>query len=344
VLETIQATLTDFSQRDYRLHYCQLDADRLENNRCTLSGVILDAAALTEVVDELQTRFPTISFKAADVKVLSSPEQKKLTVATNVTAVMSEPSWRSEQMSQVLNGWQVERLMEQEGWVFVRQMRDNGYLGWVYRDYLSDETPPVSTHMVYQPTAVLYAEPSAASAQVGRVWAGMEVAVTDVSSVTAVSGDWAQLSLAGGVTGWLPQAILRSLDELPRAEETRRQQIVNFANQLIGVPYLWGGRTALGIDCSGLAELAYRLSGVTIPRDADMQFAAGQAVEPPFTPGDLLFFGSDRGHRAISHVGISLGDWRIVHSSRSRNGVYLDDVQAVASLKNSFMGARTFLP
>jgi gamma-D-glutamyl-L-lysine dipeptidyl-peptidase len=289
-------------------------------------------------VDELQTRFPTLSFKTTDVKVLSSSEQKKLTVVTNVTAVMSEPSWRSEQMSQVFNGWQVELLMEQEGWAFVRQTRDNGYLGWVYRDYLADEAPPVSTHMVYQPTAVLYAEPSAAGAQVGRVWAGMEAAVT------AVSGDWAQLSLAGGITGWLPQTALRSLDELPQSTETRRQQIVNFANQLIGVPYLWGGRSALGIDCSGLSELAYRLSGVAIPRDADMQFSAGRVVEPPFTPGDLLFFGSDRGHRAISHVAISLGDWRIIHASRSRNGVYLDDVQAVASLKNSFMGTRTFLP
>lgn len=338
MLEAIQATLTDFSQRDYRLHYCQLDADRLENNRCTLSGVILDDAALAEVLNELQTRFPTVSFKTTDVKLLSFPEQKKLTVATNVTSVMGEPSWRSEQMSQVFNGWQVELLMKQEGWAFVRQTRDNGYLGWVYLEYLADETPPVSTHMVYQSTSVLYAEPALESLLVGRVWAGMEAAVT------AVSGDWAQLSLAGGVSGWLPQTALRSLDALPQTEETRRQQIVNFAKQLIGVPYLWGGRSALGIDCSGLAELAYRLSGVTIPRDADMQFAAGQAVEPPFTPGDLLFFGSDRGHRAISHVGISLGDWRIVHSSRARNGVYLDDVQAVASLKNSFMGTRTFLP
>ncbi|MCZ7667926.1 MAG: C40 family peptidase [Chloroflexi bacterium] len=98
----------------------------------------------------------------------------------------------------------------------------------------------------------------------------------------------------------------------------------------------------MGIDCSGLSELSHRLSGVTIPRDADMQFAAGQEVQPPFKAGDLLFFGSERGHRAVSHVGISLGGWQIVHSSRARNGVYLDEVQTTPSLNDIFLGGRTF--
>ncbi|MCZ7667928.1 MAG: hypothetical protein M5U34_12405 [Chloroflexi bacterium] len=108
MLDDIQDTLADFAQRDSRLHYCLLDVEHLGNERCTLSGVILDAAALAEVVADLQARFPTLSFDARQVKVLSAAEPKKLTVATNVTAVMSDPSWRSEQMSQVMNGWQVE--------------------------------------------------------------------------------------------------------------------------------------------------------------------------------------------------------------------------------------------
>jgi cell wall-associated NlpC family hydrolase len=82
-----------------------------------------------------------------------------------------------------------------------------------------------------------------------------------------------------------------------------------------------------------------------------MQYDAGQPVEPPFQPGDLLFFGGDGGGlpasrsagRSITHVGISLGGWRIVHSSRARNGVYEDDVQAVEGLRERFVGARTFL-
>ena len=336
MIDEIQATLTDFSQRDSRLHYCQLDADHLDNNHCDLSGVILDASALAEVVSELQTRFPTVSFSTTNIKILSQPNQKRLTVSTNVTSVMSEPSWRTEQMSQVLNGWQVEILLERESWVFVRQDRDGGYLGWVYRDFLVDEAAPMATHLVYEPVSVLFAEPSVEAALVGRVLMGMNVAVT------AVQNGWAQLSLAGGLIGWLPQNHVRPFSDIPQSESDRRQQIVTSAFSLMGVPYQWGGRVALGIDCSGLSELAYRMSGMTIPRDADMQFYAGQEIEPPFQAGDLLFFGSERGHRSISHVGISLGGWRIVHSSRFRNGVYLDDVQAESRLKNIFLGARTF--
>ena len=144
------------------------------------------------------------------------------------------------------------------------------------------------------------------------------------------------------MTGWVPAADLRALAELPQDEAGRRAQIVADAARFTGVPYLWGGCTAFGIDCSGFAQLLHRLAGVIIPRDADMQFEAGRPVDEPFQPGDLLFFGEGDG-RKITHVGVSLGGWRILHSSRSRNGVQEDDVQAVEHLRESFVGARSFV-
>jgi len=335
LIDEIQAALTDFSQRDSRIHYCQLDVDALERNHCMLSGTVLDAESLAEVQSDLAARFPTVTFDTQNVTLLSQTPPRLFTVGTNVTSVHSEPSWRAEQMTQALHGWTVEVLLEQELWAFVRQT--SGYLGWMYRPYLTNVGPPPSTHMVYKPVAELLAEPQRAAPLVGRVVAGTAVAVT------AVQKDWAQLSLANEQRGWVPQVFLRPLDEMPRDENGRRQTIVQTARTFMGVPYLWGGGTALGIDCSAFAQLTHRLAGLEIPRDADMQFGAGKPIEPPFQPGDLFFFGSERGHRAISHVGISLGGWRTIHSSRSRNGVYIDDVQQASYLRDIYIGARTFL-
>ena len=90
-------------------------------------------------------------------------------------------------------------------------------------------------------------------------------------------------------------------------------------------------------------RLLYRYIGIEIPRDADMQHAAAHPVEPPYEPGDLFFFGEDDSERRITHVGVSLGGWKVLHSSRSRNGVYLDDVQEKEGLRSIFVHAGTFL-
>jgi cell wall-associated NlpC family hydrolase len=113
--------------------------------------------------------------------------------------------------------------------------------------------------------------------------------------------------------------------------------------RFIGIPYNWGGITAYGFDCSGYVRMLHKLSGIHIPRDADMQFMAGKPVEPPFQPGDLLFFGSASSHRSISHVGMSTGGWKIIHASRANNGVFEDDVEKTGWLNDIYVGARTFV-
>jgi len=151
------------------------------------------------------------------------------------------------------------------------------------------------------------------------------------------------VELAGGLRGWMPTALLRACNQLPTASEQRRAQMMQDAPAMIGTPYLWGGNSAHGIDCSGFAQLLHHWVGVTLPRDADMQCNASLQVEPPFRPGDLLFFG-DKGEQAnATHVGVSIGGWKIIHSSRARNGVYLDDVQSVEHLQEGFLKAGTFL-
>ena len=143
--------------------------------------------------------------------------------------------------------------------------------------------------------------------------------------------------------GWMQSIHLRALSELPKTLEEKRAAIVQDSQRMTGIPYLWGGTSGNGIDCSGLARLLHRWVGVDIPRDADMQCDAAKPVEPPYEIGDLFFFGEVDSKRNISHVGISLGGWKMIHSSRGRNGVYVDDVVEGTSLKKIFACAGSFL-
>lgn len=347
MLDTIRAALGEALQAcaDTRVHHCELQATALDGDRCIISGVALDAAELAGVTDALRPRFPDLTFDTAPVRVLRGVgAATEWVLAANLTGLYASSSFLSEQLSQMLNGERLEVLLEEGRWCYVRQ-RD-GYLGWVYGPYLAGPDRREVTHLVCEPVSLLRAEPAAAAPIVNRALAGTTVAVREEAD------GWVHLELAGApeeplrpaLHGWVPASDVRRLAALPVDEPGRRAQIVADAARFMGVPYLWGGGSALGIDCSGYAQLLHKLVGVTLPRDADMQFDAGLPVEPPFRPADLLFFGEFGARRKITHVAVSLGGWRIIHSSRSRNGVQEDDVRAVDHLRESFVGARTFCP
>ena len=326
---------------DRRVDLADVHIGALGGNGFHLGGRVLDRATLEEMLNMIKVEVPGSSIDTRDVQVLRTESPLFMNVAVNLTGLYYQPSWLAEMGTQNTYGAVLEVLEEKDGWVLVRQ--PDGYLGWMYKPYLSTVILPQPKYRVCKPFAALREQPDLEAPLTGRLPEAVEVTVSETF------GNWLKVEghpcgqpcrMPGG---WVNHAYLAPVEDVPETAGDQRDMIVATAYELYGVPYLWGGTTANGIDCSGLAQLCYRMAGVALPRDADMQRDAGKPVRGQSKPGDLIFFTEEGDPTSISHVGISLGDGRVIHSSRKRNGVAVDEIAADDHLRTDFAGAFNFL-
>jgi cell wall-associated NlpC family hydrolase len=128
----------------------------------------------------------------------------------------------------------------------------------------------------------------------------------------------------------------------PADEKGLRASLVETARGYLGVPYLFGGTTEKGFDCSGLTGAVYRLNGLALPRSSAAQFEAGNPVTlQEARAGDLLFFATAGGDR-VSHVGLYLGQGAFIHAPRPGQGIRQDEL-ADRYYRQTFLGARAYL-
>jgi len=121
-----------------------------------------------------------------------------------------------------------------------------------------------------------------------------------------------------------------------------RKSLVETARSYLGVPYLWGGTTDQGFDCSGLAMAVYQLNGLRLPRSSGAQFDAGRTVgSDDLQPGDLVFFAM-AGRGRVSHVGIYTGDGFFIHAPSKGRHVCVENL-AASTYWNRFLGGRSYL-
>jgi cell wall-associated NlpC family hydrolase len=192
-----------------------------------------------------------------------------------------------------------------EGWAW-GQLAADGYVGYIPAGALR-EPGPVPTHKVTALRTLVFPGPSAKLPPVEALPLGCRLAVARVEEPFAVT--------ASG--GYVPARHLAALDSAER-------DFVAVAERFLGAPYLWGGKTSLGVDCSGLLQVALTACGVPCPRDSDMQEKAlGEPLGPPLDlsllrRGDLLFW---RGHVAIVRDPATL-----VHASAFHMAVALEPI------------------
>ena len=228
--------------------------------------------------------------------------------------LMRAPSPTCEQVDELLLGWEAEALERAApGWYRVRSAY--GYEGFAPAAALracpdgSAGFAALPKRVVTAPFCILLAESKVQSWPVAEAPRGALLA-----PLTAPDGDgWIKAALPDGREGCTKCGCLGERDRQNLPEAEFRRGVAGAALSYLDAPYRWGGKSPQGIDCSGLAFMAYWLNGVTIFRDARMEegFPVREIPRAQAGVGDLLYF--------PGHVAVYLGDGKYVHST-ARNG------------------------
>lgn len=253
-------------------------------------------------------------------------------VTAALAPLASEPRIAAARVTEALHGEALDVLERRDEWLRVRA--PDGYIAWVNAGYVATGPTDWADDWKERATARSVSADIVITDGHRRLPTGARVALRR-----------GVVELANGQRGAVAAGHVRREQEL--RVEARHLALPELAQKWYsGAPYLWGGRTEWGIDCSGLVQAVYAARGVALPRDSDQQF--GQGTEVPIAPtgigyesGDLLFF-AERGR--VSHVALWAGAGRIVHSALSRGGVGGDHLYGpeprMMRLRESLVGVR----
>ena len=206
-----------------------------------------------------------------------------------------------------------------------------GYPGWIPAVQLTSRAPATAADdaVVLAPTAWLYAPDG-----VTRV---VEVSMATRLPALSIDATWVQSQLPDGRVVQLRASDVAVVGKDAAALPATAADVVRTAKLFLGLPYLWGGTSGFGFDCSGLTHLVLELRGITIPRDADAQARVGQAVaRADLQPGDLVFFASNG---LVHHVGIYVGNNTMLSSLQTGSPVQYSSL-AAQPFASEYSGAR----
>ncbi len=317
-----------------------LDVFRYELKQNNKQWVLNGATTRTQAAEALRQAADSLlgdEHYSDRFKVLPDPalgDSAYAVVIVSVTPVRRGPKHASEMLDQVIMGNALQLLEKHGGWYLTKN--HYGYIGWVNKtalqrmDKKSQEDWLLSNRM--QVTALesfVYVNPSR------KALHAADLVLNSTVKITGRKGKWLQVELADGTTGFVPAEDLGPLVINIDSKRVPYQNIIRSAKRMLGMPYLWGGKSSKANDCSGFTQTVFRANGIQLPRDARQQALLGETIVPKedfsnVHPGDLLFFGVGK---RITHVGISLGGYNFIHQD---SDVHINSLDKDADNYNAY--------
>ena len=252
----------------------------------------------------------------------------------SVAQLRAEPDYESALETQSLMGTPVAIIDSTSYW---RRIVTPDYTAWVNVLALAPMPEGYREAMKYICTAEyshVYAEANAKSDRLSDLVAGDLLRMDGVLKINMYGGGkkmtpkkkgtFCGVILPDGRQGWVPASDLAEFSDWAAAANPTAAAIIETARQYVGVPYLWGGNSPKGFDCSGLVQHSFFLNGLLLPRNASQMVQLGQSVDvshvlegdfSTLQSGDLLFFGNKETGK-VTHVGLYIGGDRFIHSSQ----------------------------
>lgn len=242
------------------------------------------------------------------IDALELPYSEKL-VARPVVPMFAAPDPLAEHISQALLGMTVSELGGRGEWRLVRTW--DGYQGWLATAGLADFPTDWGGPWAEVTDLCINLRQKASF----KLAAASQAIIGTRLPLTAREEGWVQMLLPDNRRLWTEAHRVAELTDQPLRAATARA-VAGTARRFLNVPYLWGGCSTVGLDCSGFAQLVMRLHGIALPRDAHQQAEGGRpSAEPDIA--DLVFFGPAGLPEKITHVGLMLDRERFIHAAGS---------------------------
>ncbi len=263
---------------------------------------------------------------ADEVKVLPSPKFKGnnfAVVRLSVCNIRSKPKHSSELSTQAILGTPVLVYKSKDDWLYIQT--PDGYLGWVdgagviLLDNDKKKAWQQSSKIIFTDVfGMVYDKPNLEKSGVVS-----DVVLGSILKLLEQKDDFFKVQFPDGRVGYIPSDSAKKIDDfLSEPSIPKVENVIDNAKQMMGIPYLWGGTSVKGMDCSGFTKTIYFLNGILLPRDASQQVNVGEKIDidkrlTKVQKGDLLFFGKlrDDGSERITHVALYLGNGEIIHAT-----------------------------